>query len=105
MQLNWNYWKIFEILVAMQVDTKLKFHTHTDTVVKKAYRILGLICKSFECKDSDIIVKLYTTLVRPIVEYNNVLWGPSYILDNQKIERIQRKATKHPLATYHIMIV
>ena len=34
--------------------------------------------------------------------YNNVLWGPSYILDNQKIERIQHKATiielfHHPL--------
>ena len=64
--------------LGIQVDAKLKFHTHMDTVVKKAYRVLGLICKSFECKDSDIIVKLYTTLVCPIVEYNNVLWGPSY---------------------------
>ena len=79
----------------IQVDAKLKFHTHTDTVVKRAYRVFGLICKSFECKDCDIIVKLYTTLVRPIVEYNNVLWGPSYIHTWQsKIERIQRKATR-----------
>jgi len=28
-------------------------------IVRKAYHILGLICKSFECKDSDIMVKLY----------------------------------------------
>ena len=42
-------------------------------VVRKAYRVLGLICKSFECKDSDVMVKLYKTLVRPIIEYNNVL--------------------------------
>ena len=40
------------------------------------------------------MVKLYKTLVRPIVEYNNVIWGPSYTLDNQKLERIQRKATR-----------
>ena len=52
-------------------------------MVKKTYRLLGLICKSFECKDSDVIVKLYKTL------YNNVLWGPLYVLDNQKIERFQ----------------
>jgi len=42
---------------------------------------LGLISKSFECKDPDIIVKLYTTLVLPIIKYNNVLLGPTYILD------------------------
>ena len=76
------------------IDSKLKFHIHTNTVVKKAYRVLGLICKSFECKDSDVMVQLYKTLVRPIIEYNNVLWGPFYVLDNQKTERVQRKATR-----------
>ena len=40
------------------------------------------------------MVKLYKSLVRPIIEYNNVLWGPFYVSDNQKIERIQRKATR-----------
>ena len=49
------------------------------------------MCKSFECK-TDVMVKLYKTLVRPIVEYNIVIWGPSYTLDNQKLERIQHKA-------------
>jgi len=64
-------------------------HAHTDIITKKAYRVLGLISKSFECKDSDVIIKLYTiaTLVQPIVEYNNILWGPTYILDNQKLEK------------------
>ena len=37
---------------------------------------------------------LYKTFVRPIVEYNNVIWGPFYTLENQKLERIQRKATR-----------
>ena len=59
---------------------------------KRSYRVLGLINKSFECKDPDVIINLYTTLVCPIVEYNNILWGP-YTLDYQKLEKIQRKAT------------
>ena len=46
--------------LGMQLDSKLKFHIHTDTAVKKAYRVLGLIRKSFECKDYDVMVKLYT---------------------------------------------
>ena len=76
------------------MDSKLKFHMHTDSVVNKAYRVLGLINKSFECKDPDIVLKLYKSLVRPIVEYANVIWAPHYILDQQKVERIQRKATR-----------
>ena len=80
--------------LGIQIDSKLKFHIHTNTVVRKTYRVLGLICKSFECKDSDVMVKLYKTLVRPIIKYNNVLWGPFYVPDNQKIERIQQKATR-----------
>jgi len=72
--------------LGVQVDSRLKFHTHTNTVAKKSLLFfLGLISKSFECKDLDVIVRLYTTLVRPIIEY-------TYILGNQKLERIQHKA-------------
>ena len=60
------------------MDSKLKFHMHTDSVVNKSYRVLGLIKKSFECKDPDIVLKLYKSLVRPIVEYANVIWGLQY---------------------------
>ena len=88
--------------LGIQIDSKLKFHTHTDIVTKKAYRVLGLISKSFECKDSDVIVKLYTTLVRPIIEYNNILWGSSYILDNQKLEKVQRRATRMISSITHL---
>ena len=66
--------------LGIQIDSKLKLHIHTDTVVKNAYRVLGLIRKS--CKDYDVMVKLYKSLVCPIIEYNNVLWGPFYVSDN-----------------------
>jgi len=42
-------------MLNIQVDSKLKFHAHTDIVTKKAYRVLDLISKSFEFKDSDVI--------------------------------------------------
>ena len=71
------------IYIYIKVDSKLKFHTHTDIVTKKAYHVLGLISKSFECKDPDVTIKLYTTLVCPIVEYNNILWGPIYLHTRQ----------------------
>ena len=71
------------------MDSKLKFHIHTDFTTNKANCILGLISKVFECKDSDIM-----SLVRPLLEYNNAIWGPYYIMDKHKIEAIQRRATR-----------
>ena len=33
-------------------------------------------------------------MVRPILEYGNVIWGPHYVLDQRKLEGVQRRATK-----------
>ena len=34
------------------------------------------------------------SLVSPHLEYANTVWGPHYKMDQQKIERVQRRATK-----------
>ena len=75
-------------------DNQLKFHHHTTTIVTKANRLLGLIKRSFDHLDSDMLTKLFVTIVRPIIEYGNSIWGPSFILDQRKIEKVQRRATK-----------
>ena len=58
-------------------------------VTTKANRILGLIKRSFEYLDSTMLTHLCTTLVQPIPEYNNSIWGPHYILDKKKVEKVQ----------------
>jgi len=74
-------------------DDKLKFHDHTTKVTIKANRVLGMIKKSFEYPDSDMLSKLFTTLVGPILEYSNAIWGPLFILDQRKVEKVQHRAT------------
>ena len=75
-------------------DDQLKFHDHTAQVSTKANRVLGIIIKSFEHLDSIMLAHLFTTLVRPILEYSNAIWGPHYTLDMRKIEKVQRRATR-----------
>jgi len=75
-------------------DNNLKFHDHSATVASKANRMLGLISKSFEFLESEMVVKLYKSLVRPILEYCNPVWGPTFITDQRKIENVQRRATR-----------
>ena len=60
------------------IDPNLSFHSHTHYTVSRANRILGLISKCFQYFDSTMMLSLYKTIVRPIVEYGNVIWGPHF---------------------------
>lgn len=76
------------------MDEKLKFHANTSAAVKKANRILGLIKKSFASLDETTLPLLYTTMVRPHLEYGNIIWGPHFEEDKKLVEKVQKRATK-----------
>jgi len=80
--------------LGITVDYSLKFHGHTAIVTAKANRILAVINKSFEYLNTNMLPQPYKSFVRPILEYWNIVWGPQFILDQQSVEKIQRRATK-----------
>ena len=79
-----------DLAIGVLMDVNLKFHGHVSTVASKANQMLGLIRKSFTNLNSKILPLLYKTLVRPHLEYTNVVWGPIYISDLNIIESVQR---------------
>ena len=76
------------------VDNKLKFHEQCSAVVAKANRFLGVIRWLFDCTNAEMILRLYKSLIRPVLEYGNIIWGPFYVMDQQAIEKVQHRATK-----------
>ena len=78
----------------MFVADALKFRDHVYYTVNKASRLLGLIRMTFSCIDKDTLPRPFTTLVRPHVEYGNIIWHPRYRIDKIQIKKIQRQATK-----------
>ena len=76
------------------VDNKLKFHIETAHIVNKGFSILGIIKKCFENLDEHTVQIQYKTLVHPILEYGNIIWGPHYSGDKHKIDRVQHRATR-----------
>ena len=76
------------------IDDNLKFHSHATSVISKANRTLASIRKTFHFTDNHMFVTLYKSLVRPVIEYGNIIWGSHYSLDQQNIEKIQRRATR-----------
>ena len=59
----------------MQIDRELKLDQKVEMVVNKTNKMLGLIRRSFTYLDGSTMKKLYTSLVRPILEYDNVAWA------------------------------
>ena len=80
--------------LGITIDSQLKFHSHSSHIVSKANCLLGLIRKSFENISIQTLPTLYKSLVRPTLEYGNPIWGPHYVLDQQAVEKIQRRATR-----------
>ena len=80
--------------LGVSYDSLLLFDKHVSEKVKKAYMMLGLIKRNFIHVSQDCFVILYKALVRSHLEYANSVWNPRRKIDIDKLERVQRRATK-----------
>jgi hypothetical protein len=67
---------------------------HVLKAVSKANQILGLIRRSFTYLDCKLMKQLFIALVRPHLEYGNVVWHPYLKKDLSLLEGVQHRATK-----------
>ena len=76
------------------ITKDLKWQTQTEKSCKTANRVLGFIARNFRYKNKELIVPLYKSLVRQHLEHAVQFWSPHLRRDIDKMEKIQRKATK-----------
>ena len=56
--------------------------------------MIGLIKRNFSHIDIVIFQHLYNALIRPHLEYGQIIWSPQFIRQSKLIENVQRRATK-----------
>jgi hypothetical protein len=88
--------RVFEYkYLGVLLSTNLSWIPHIDKIVAKTRKILGMLYRQFyQWSDPEVLTKLYTTVVRPHLEYAAPVWSPELIKDISKLESVQKFALR-----------
>ena len=81
--------------LGLLISHDLSWSDHIRTICSKAKRMLGMLYRRFyQYADSNTLLQMYISLVRPHLEYGSPVWNPYKAADVKLIEGVQKFALR-----------
>ena len=84
------------------ISNDLSPSLHINAVVAKAHQRANIILRCFLSRNITSLVKAFKVYVRPLVEYNSIIWSPQQKQHIECVERVQRCFTKRLPGMNHL---
>ena len=81
--------------LGVHIDETLSFNQHIEKVTKKAASRCAKILKNFTFRSRDVLLPIFKSILRPILEYANCAWNTQLQKQKDELESIQRSFTKN----------
>jgi len=73
----------------VDIDCNLKYYSHTNNIIGKAYARVGVLFKGFASRSLHILRQAFITYVRLVLEYTSSVWSPYLLKYINAIEKVQ----------------
>ena len=80
--------------LGVTISSDLSYTTHVNNIVAKALQRSSILFRGFASRNLQLLRKAFVTYIRPILEYNSILWSPNLVYLIDLIESVQRKFSK-----------
>ena len=80
--------------LGITISNDLRWTPYIENIRSKANILSHLILRSFSPTNTQLLVNLYKTYVRPLLEYNTCTWSPYLSTDKRLIESVQAMFTR-----------
>ena len=80
--------------LGITLSANFKWTPHISKITAKANVLCYNIIRSFKSPNILLYTNLFKTYVRPLLEFNTVIWNPHLLSDIKRVESIQRRFTR-----------
>jgi len=86
--------------LVVNISKDMRWTEHRDTITAKANSKLGFIKRNININNWTVKDQAYKSLVRPILEYSQLVCDPYTATDIQQLESVQRRAAQLTVSRY-----